>query len=274
MVRKKNMYVWFWGELSVLTCLNYLLIFTALKNWHKSCYHHSSCWFACSVILVVSLSVNIVSRFMCYGLSPLDPTVYVFSHSSPDGTMGTSLGEMQRSCSQTKAGPAASWFGRARVNRATSFSQFSPMRRNMRTWTARPRSPTLWYATRYLSIPLVLSVTNFQAWHDVFLLSRNSSGHVVELLDVCLQQDGKYDVGGGERFDTLADLVDHYKKNPMVEKSGIVVHLKQVWMRHVTNNPNKSIQSSKSFAYSMLNGVALFCLIQTTWKCYWHTSAF
>lgn len=35
-------------------------------------------------------------------------------------------------------------------------------------------------------------------------------------------------MGGGERFDTLADLVDHYKKNPMVEKSGIVVHLKQV----------------------------------------------
>ena len=45
------------------------------------------------------------------------------------------------------------------------------------------------------------------------------------------QQDSKYDVGGGERFDTLADLVDHYKKNPMVEKSGIVVHLKQVWKR-------------------------------------------
>ncbi|MEQ2301680.1 protein tyrosine phosphatase, non-receptor type 11, partial [Ameca splendens] len=40
-------------------------------------------------------------------------------------------------------------------------------------------------------------------------------------------QEGKYDVGGGERFDTLADLVEHYKKNPMVEKSGIVVHLKQ-----------------------------------------------
>uniref|UniRef100_A0A669BPC3 protein-tyrosine-phosphatase n=1 Tax=Oreochromis niloticus TaxID=8128 RepID=A0A669BPC3_ORENI len=29
------------------------------------------------------------------------------------------------------------------------------------------------------------------------------------------------------KFDTLADLVEHYKKNPMVEKSGIVVHLKQ-----------------------------------------------
>ncbi|XP_018082642.2 tyrosine-protein phosphatase non-receptor type 11, partial [Xenopus laevis] len=39
------------------------------------------------------------------------------------------------------------------------------------------------------------------------------------------QPDGKYDVGGGERFDT--DLLEHYKKNPMVEKSGAVVHLKQ-----------------------------------------------
>ncbi|XP_062889513.1 tyrosine-protein phosphatase non-receptor type 11b isoform X2 [Mobula hypostoma] len=38
---------------------------------------------------------------------------------------------------------------------------------------------------------------------------------------------GKYDVGGGEKFDTLTDLVEHYKKNPMVEVSGIVVHLKQ-----------------------------------------------
>lgn len=44
-----------------------------------------------------------------------------------------------------------------------------------------------------------------------------------------LPQDVKYDVGGGERFDTLTDLVEHYKKNPMVEKSGIVVHLKQVY---------------------------------------------
>ncbi|KAL4648381.1 tyrosine-protein phosphatase non-receptor type 11-like isoform X3 [Arapaima gigas] len=40
-------------------------------------------------------------------------------------------------------------------------------------------------------------------------------------------QDSKFDVGGGEKFDTLSDLVEHYKKNPMVEKSGIVVHLKQ-----------------------------------------------
>ncbi|XP_057355552.1 tyrosine-protein phosphatase non-receptor type 11-like isoform X1 [Manis pentadactyla] len=41
------------------------------------------------------------------------------------------------------------------------------------------------------------------------------------------QPDGKYDVGGGEQFDTLKDLVECYRKNPMVEKSGAVVHLKQ-----------------------------------------------
>ncbi|XP_039104337.1 tyrosine-protein phosphatase non-receptor type 11-like [Hyaena hyaena] len=41
------------------------------------------------------------------------------------------------------------------------------------------------------------------------------------------QPDGMYDVGGGERFDTLRDLVERYRKNPLVEKSGLVVHLKQ-----------------------------------------------
>lgn len=35
-----------------------------------------------------------------------------------------------------------------------------------------------------------------------------------------------YDVGGGEKFKSLADLIDHYRKNPMVERSGTVVHLK------------------------------------------------
>ncbi|RWS28580.1 tyrosine-protein phosphatase non-receptor type 11-like protein [Leptotrombidium deliense] len=39
-------------------------------------------------------------------------------------------------------------------------------------------------------------------------------------------QDNKYDVGGGEQFDCLSELIDHYKKNPMVETSGTVVHLK------------------------------------------------
>lgn len=41
------------------------------------------------------------------------------------------------------------------------------------------------------------------------------------------ENDGKYDVGGGEKFESLSDLVEHYKKNPMVETTGTVVHLKQ-----------------------------------------------
>ncbi|XP_015790177.1 tyrosine-protein phosphatase non-receptor type 11 [Tetranychus urticae] len=40
-------------------------------------------------------------------------------------------------------------------------------------------------------------------------------------------QDNKYDVGGGEQFDSLSELIEYYKKNPMVETSGTVVHLKQ-----------------------------------------------
>ncbi len=34
-------------------------------------------------------------------------------------------------------------------------------------------------------------------------------------------------MGGGERFDSLSELIEHYKKNPMVETTGTVVHLKQ-----------------------------------------------
>ena len=32
--------------------------------------------------------------------------------------------------------------------------------------------------------------------------------------------DSKYDAGGGDSFDSLSDLVEHYKKNPMVETTG------------------------------------------------------
>lgn len=40
-------------------------------------------------------------------------------------------------------------------------------------------------------------------------------------------QETKYDVYGGPKFDSLSKLVEHYQKNPMVETSGTVVHLKQ-----------------------------------------------
>ncbi|XP_064555475.1 tyrosine-protein phosphatase corkscrew isoform X1 [Drosophila montana] len=40
-------------------------------------------------------------------------------------------------------------------------------------------------------------------------------------------QDKKYDVGGGESFATLSELIEHYKRHPMVETCGTVVHLRQ-----------------------------------------------
>lgn len=41
--------------------------------------------------------------------------------------------------------------------------------------------------------------------------------------------EGKYDFGGGAEFDTISELVEYYRINPMVEKNGgTVVHLKQV----------------------------------------------
>ncbi|XP_065842334.1 tyrosine-protein phosphatase non-receptor type 11-like [Oscarella lobularis] len=40
-------------------------------------------------------------------------------------------------------------------------------------------------------------------------------------------KEGKFDIGGGERFGTLTDLVEYYKRNPMVETTGTVVHLRQ-----------------------------------------------
>ena len=35
----------------------------------------------------------------------------------------------------------------------------------------------------------------------------------------------KFDVNGGEMFDSLTELIEHYKKNPMVDTSGSVIHL-------------------------------------------------
>uniref|UniRef100_A0A2I3GUQ4 protein-tyrosine-phosphatase n=1 Tax=Nomascus leucogenys TaxID=61853 RepID=A0A2I3GUQ4_NOMLE len=48
--------------------------------------------------------------------------------------------------------------------------------------------------------------------------SNNGKSKVAHVMICC--QELKYDVGGGEQFDSLTDLVEHYKKNPMVETLG------------------------------------------------------
>ncbi|XP_029664914.1 tyrosine-protein phosphatase non-receptor type 11 isoform X1 [Formica exsecta] len=57
-----------------------------------------------------------------------------------------------------------------------------------------------------------------------FVLSVRTDDRVTHVM--IRSQDNKYDVGGGHKFDSLSDLIEHYKRNPMVETSGSVVHLR------------------------------------------------
>ncbi|XP_022903553.1 tyrosine-protein phosphatase non-receptor type 11-like isoform X3 [Onthophagus taurus] len=59
-----------------------------------------------------------------------------------------------------------------------------------------------------------------------FVLSVRTDDKVTHVIIRCTA-DQRYDVGGGQKFDSLSDLIEHYRKNPMVETSGTVVHLKQ-----------------------------------------------
>ncbi|KAK3105116.1 hypothetical protein FSP39_017556 [Pinctada imbricata] len=59
-----------------------------------------------------------------------------------------------------------------------------------------------------------------------FVLSVRCDDKVTHVMICFHEKEETYDVGGGEKFQSLTDLVEHYRKNPMVEKSGTVVHLK------------------------------------------------
>lgn len=59
-----------------------------------------------------------------------------------------------------------------------------------------------------------------------YVLTVRTDDKVTHVMIRCAES--MYDVGaGGTRFDTLSALIENYKKNPMVETSGTVVHLKQ-----------------------------------------------
>lgn len=61
---------------------------------------------------------------------------------------------------------------------------------------------------------------------DYVLNVKTNDDRVTHVMIRC--RDGKYDIGEkGDRFDTLTELIEHYKKNPMVETSGNgnVIHL-------------------------------------------------
>ena len=56
----------------------------------------------------------------------------------------------------------------------------------------------------------------------------------------------KYDIGGGEQFDSLTELIEHYKKNPMVETTGTVIHLFFFLLPLPGDPPEASLQRHKS----------------------------
>lgn len=58
-----------------------------------------------------------------------------------------------------------------------------------------------------------------------YVLSVRTEDKVTHFIVRC--QEGKFDACGGEKFGSLSELVDFYRKNPMVETTGTVVHLKQ-----------------------------------------------
>ena len=57
-----------------------------------------------------------------------------------------------------------------------------------------------------------------------FILSARVDERVYHVM--IRNRDNNFDVGGGPTFYSLTGLVEHYKKNPMVETSGTVINLK------------------------------------------------
>ncbi|KAI6650928.1 Tyrosine-protein phosphatase non-receptor type 11-like isoform X2 [Oopsacas minuta] len=58
-----------------------------------------------------------------------------------------------------------------------------------------------------------------------YVLSALIDNRVSHVMIRC--KDGKCDVGGGQQFNGLNELIEHYKKIPLVEITGAVLHLKQ-----------------------------------------------
>uniref|UniRef100_A0A2K6SEK3 protein-tyrosine-phosphatase n=1 Tax=Saimiri boliviensis boliviensis TaxID=39432 RepID=A0A2K6SEK3_SAIBB len=69
-------------------------------------------------------------------------------------------------------------------------------------------------------------VKESQSHSGDFILSVHTSDNKGESND-CKSKELKYDIDGGEWFDSLTDLIEHYKKNTMVETLCTVLQLKQ-----------------------------------------------
>ena len=56
-----------------------------------------------------------------------------------------------------------------------------------------------------------------------------------EILCVKIYANGeKFDIGAGKQFQTISDLILHYKKYPLKTNEGVDIHLDQVIHSHIT----------------------------------------
>ena len=55
-----------------------------------------------------------------------------------------------------------------------------------------------------------------------YVLCVRVDNQVLRIL-ICRKEDGVFDVGGGPKFDSLTQLIEHYNRNPVVEASGSVL---------------------------------------------------
>ncbi|XP_018314702.1 tyrosine-protein phosphatase corkscrew isoform X2 [Mycetomoellerius zeteki] len=78
-----------------------------------------------------------------------------------------------------------------------------------------------------LKFPLNCADPTTERWFHGHLSAKEAERLMLERGKNGSFLDNKYDVGGGYKFDSLSDLIEHYKRNPMVETSGSVVHLRQ-----------------------------------------------
>lgn len=82
---------------------------------------------------------------------------------------------------------------------------------------------------------------------DNYVLSVRVEDKVTQV--IIRKQNNKYDIGGGESFPSLCELIEYYKRTPMVETCGAVVQLKHPFnvTRITANNINIHIDQLQSY---------------------------
>uniref|UniRef100_A0A1I8Q0M3 protein-tyrosine-phosphatase n=1 Tax=Stomoxys calcitrans TaxID=35570 RepID=A0A1I8Q0M3_STOCA len=185
-------------------------------------------------------------------------------YSNVSSSYGSASGSMQAasspspSASSSSAASSSSSSSTESLN--SSAASETPYSSNVSTPSSLPSGNPVWPVSQRLHLPHELAMLRIRMWifpwfhgnlsgkeGEKLLLERGKNGSFLvresqskpgdfvlsvrtdeKVTHVMIRwQDNKYDVGGGEPFKTLSELIEHYKRNPMVETCGTVVHLRQ-----------------------------------------------